>query len=67
MFEIGFGELILVAVVALVVLGPERLPRVARVTGIILGRCYRHAIKFKTELANELHQIDIDKKNPPHE
>jgi len=38
MFDIGFSELMLIGIVALLVLGPERLPKVARTTGHLLGR-----------------------------
>ncbi len=42
MFDIGFSELIVIAIVALVVIGPERLPRVARTAGHLLGRMQRY-------------------------
>jgi len=38
MFDIGFSEMIVIAIVALVVIGPERLPKVARTAGHVLGR-----------------------------
>ena len=38
MFDVGLTELLVIAVVALVVIGPERLPRVARTAGLLLGR-----------------------------
>lgn len=54
MFDIGFSELLLIAVVALVVLGPERLPKAARLTGLWVrkARAQWHAVK--AELENEL-------------
>ena len=41
MFDIGFSELIVIGIVTLVVVGPERMPRVARTAGLLLGRVQR--------------------------
>jgi sec-independent protein translocase protein TatB len=57
MFDVGFWELCLIAVVALVVLGPERLPRAARTAGFLLGKARRAAADMKAEIEREL---DID-------
>lgn len=54
MFDIGFGELLLVGVIALVVLGPERLPRAARTAGLWLGRARATAQRFTAEIDREL-------------
>jgi sec-independent protein translocase protein TatB len=54
MFDVGFWELVMVAVVALVVVGPERLPRVARVAGLWLGRARRALSAVKAEIDREL-------------
>ena len=54
MFDIGFLELIVIGVVALLVVGPERLPRVARTAGLWLGRGRRMLSSVKAE---ELKQI----------
>lgn len=54
MFDIGFQELILVAVVALVVVGPERLPHLARVAGKWVGRARRTLISVQQEIEREL-------------
>ena len=54
MFDIGFSELVLVAIVALLVLGPERLPKVARVAGMWLGRARRTLRAVKQEIDREL-------------
>ena len=40
MFDVGFFELLMIGVVALVVIGPERLPRVAKTAGMWMGRAY---------------------------
>ncbi len=54
MFDVGFSELLLVGVIALVVLGPERLPKVARTAGLWLGRARATAQKFTAEIDREL-------------
>jgi sec-independent protein translocase protein TatB len=57
MFDIGFSELVLIAVVALVVLGPERLPKVARTMGHLLGRLQRYVSDVKSDISREI-QLD---------
>ncbi|MTW22446.1 Sec-independent protein translocase protein TatB [Allochromatium palmeri] len=54
MFDVGFQELILVAIVALVVVGPERLPKVARVAGKWVGHARRTLANVKHEIDREL-------------
>ncbi|HEV2607468.1 MAG TPA: Sec-independent protein translocase protein TatB [Xanthomonadaceae bacterium] len=54
MFDIGFGELLLIAVVALVVLGPERLPKAARLAGLWIRKARTQWNSVKAELENEL-------------
>jgi sec-independent protein translocase protein TatB len=54
MFNIGFSEILLIAVVALLVLGPERLPRAARFAGLWLRRARAQWNSVKAELENEL-------------
>ena len=54
MFEVGFWELVLVGVVALVVVGPERLPELARTAGRWLGAARRMASTFKSDLEREM-------------
>ena len=50
MFDIGFSEMIVCAVVALVVIGPERLPRVARTLGVLFGRLQRYVTQVKADI-----------------
>lgn len=50
MFEISFGELLLIGVVALVVLGPEKLPTVARTLGALIGRAQRFVASVKADI-----------------
>lgn len=61
MFDIGFSELIVIAIVALVVIGPERLPRVARTAGHVLGRLQRYVNSVKADISREM-QLDELKK-----
>jgi len=61
MFDIGFSELLVVGVVALVVIGPERLPKVARTAGVLLGRMQRYVQNVKADISREM-QLDELKK-----
>lgn len=54
MFDVGFSELILLAIVALVVLGPEKLPHAARMAGAWVGRIRRTVISVQAEIENEV-------------
>lgn len=54
MFDIGFTELLLIAVVALVVLGPEKLPVAARTLGLWLGKAKRTISGIQSEISEEL-------------
>jgi len=53
-FDIGFGELLLCGVVALLVLGPERLPKAARTAGLWMGRLRATVQRFTAEIDREL-------------
>jgi sec-independent protein translocase protein TatB len=59
MFEVGFSEIALIAVVALLVLGPERLPRVARTLGALVRRARSSWQSVKSEIERELAAEDI--------
>ena len=61
MFDIGFSELIVIAIVALVVIGPEKLPKVARTLGLLLGRAQRYVNDVKSDINREM-QLDELKK-----
>ena len=54
MFDIGFLELIIVAVIALLVLGPERLPRAARTVGKWVGKARRMVSSFSQEIDRQM-------------
>jgi sec-independent protein translocase protein TatB len=57
MFDIGFSELLVIGVVALIVIGPERLPKVARTAGHLYGRLQRYVSTVKTDISREI-QLD---------
>lgn len=59
MFDIGFPELMIVSVVMLLVLGPERLPETLRMLGLWLGRLRRSFNAVKTEIEREVGMDDI--------
>jgi sec-independent protein translocase protein TatB len=61
MFDVGFSEIALVAVVALLVLGPERLPRVARTAGALVRRARSSWQNVRTEIERELAAEDLKK------
>jgi sec-independent protein translocase protein TatB len=61
MFDVGLSELMVIAVVALVVIGPERLPKVARTAGLLLGRLQRYVSDVKADINREM-QLDELKK-----
>lgn len=61
MFDVGFSELFVIAIVALVVIGPERLPKVARTAGHLLGRLQRYVNDVKSDINREM-QLDELKK-----
>jgi sec-independent protein translocase protein TatB len=60
-FEVGFSEIALIAVVALLVLGPERLPGVARTVGALVRRARASWQNVKTEIERELAAEDMKK------
>jgi len=61
MFDVGLSELMVLAAVALVVIGPERLPKVARTAGLLLGRLQRYVTDVKADINREI-QLDELKK-----
>ncbi len=61
MFGIDFPELLLIGIVALVVLGPERLPRVARTAGLLFGRMQRYVADVKADINREIHAEELRK------
>ncbi|MCL6270601.1 Sec-independent protein translocase protein TatB [Sansalvadorimonas sp. 2012CJ34-2] len=59
MFDIGFLELLIVALIALIVLGPERLPTAIKVTAIWVGRIKRSFQNVRSEIERELNADEI--------
>ena len=54
MFDIGFSEIVVIGVVALVVIGPERLPKTARTVGHLFGRLQRYVNDVKADISREM-------------
>jgi len=54
MFDIGFAEILLIGVVALIVLGPEKLPTAVRAVGLWVGRAKRAVSGIQSEISEEL-------------
>ena len=61
MFDIGFSELLVIGVVALVVIGPEKLPRVARTIGHLAGRLQRYVSDVKADINREIELEELRK------
>ncbi len=61
MFDIGFSELLVIGVVALIVIGPEKLPRVARTVGHLLGRMQRYVADVKADINREMELEELRK------
>jgi sec-independent protein translocase protein TatB len=61
MFDIGFSEIVVIAVVALVVIGPERLPKTARTLGHLFGRLQRYVADVKADINREMQLEDLRK------
>src|SRR5690349_17599544 len=61
MFDIGFSEILVIGVVALVVLGPEKLPKTARTLGHLFGRLQRYVNEVKRDVQRELELDELKK------
>ncbi|MBX9812705.1 MAG: Sec-independent protein translocase protein TatB [Burkholderiales bacterium] len=61
MFDIGFSEILVIAVVALIVIGPERLPKVARTLGHLFGRMQRYVNDVKADISREMQLEELRK------
>ena len=61
MFDIGFSEIVVIAVVALVVIGPERLPKIARTLGHLFGRLQRYVNDVKADINREMELDELRK------
>jgi sec-independent protein translocase protein TatB len=61
MIDLGLTKIALIGVVALVVIGPEKLPRVARMAGTLYGRAQRYILQVKTEVSREIELDELRK------
>jgi len=61
MFDIGFSELGVIGLVALIVIGPEQLPRVARTAGHLMGRLRRYVSDVKSDISREMEVADLQR------
>ena len=61
MFDFGFWEIILILMVALIVVGPERLPGLARTAGLWIGKAKRFVTEVKAEIDQELATDELKK------
>lgn len=61
MFDIAFSELVVIAIVALIVIGPEKLPKVARTIGTVVGRMQRYMAQIKDEVNRESRFAELQK------
>jgi len=61
MFDIGFSEIVVIAVVALIVIGPERLPKTARTLGHLFGRLQRYVADVKADINREMQLEELKK------
>lgn len=61
MFDIGFSEILVIAVVALIVIGPERLPGVARTLGHLFARMQRYVNDVKADIQREVELDELRK------
>ncbi len=61
MFDVGFSEMMVIAVVALIVIGPERLPKVARTIGHLVGRMNRYVSDVKADINREMELEELRK------
>jgi sec-independent protein translocase protein TatB len=59
MFDIGFSELIMIGLVSLLVIGPERLPKVARIAGFWIGKSRNMLASVKAEIKQELQAEEL--------
>ena len=61
MFDLGFSELLLIGLVALIVIGPEKLPRMARTVGHLTGRLQRYVADVKADINREIELDELRK------
>jgi len=60
-FDIAFSELVVICIVALIVIGPERLPKLARTVGALTGRVQKYVTQIKEEVNREARFAELQK------
>jgi Tat protein translocase TatB subunit len=65
MFDVGMGELVLISIIGLLVLGPQRLPKVAAEIGKWVGRARRTATQLRRQLEREIELSELEKPLTP--
>ena len=61
MFDVAFSELVVIVIIALIVIGPEKLPKVARTLGLLVGRMQRYVAAVKADIDSEMRLEDLRK------
>lgn len=61
MFDISFFEIMIISIVTLIIVGPERLPQVARTVGHLMNKCRQFVYSVKTDIHNELRMEELKK------
>jgi sec-independent protein translocase protein TatB len=61
MFDIGFSEIVVIMVVALIVIGPEKLPKVARTLGLLFGRAQRYVNGVRADIERDMQLDEVRK------
>lgn len=59
MFEVGFGEILMLGLVTLLVVGPEQIPKVVRTAGLWIGRIKRMVASVRADIERELHAEEM--------
>jgi len=59
-FDVGFSELALIGVIALIILGPDRLPKAARTAGLWVGRARRMLADVKADIDREVRRSELE-------
>ncbi|SES85801.1 Sec-independent protein translocase TatB [Nitrosomonas marina] len=59
MFDISFFEILIISIIALIVVGPERLPQVARTLGHLISRCRQFVYSVRTDIHNEIRMEEL--------
>ena len=60
MIDLGLSKIAIIAVVGLIVLGPERLPKVARIVGTLFGRAQRYVSAVKAEVTEQMNASELN-------